>query len=82
MEKLAALATFLALPGRVLEGDHIEIATTGRRRRIPVERRRIRVVGLQSSDGMGLLEFLGWCEDLNVASASSVRGLSVKRRAH
>jgi len=68
MEKLSALKpAFLRFPGgNYLEGDRIEDRydwkkTIGE----PVDRpTHPSPWGYQSSDGMGLLEFLGWCEDL------------------
>ncbi len=70
MEKLAAMhPTFLRFPGgNYLEGDHIKERFNWKETIGPlVDRPTHRSPwNYQSSDGMGLLEFLGWCEDLNM----------------
>ena len=70
MEKLAAMhPTFLRFPGgNYLEGDHIKERFEWKKTIGPlVDRPTHRSPwNYQSSDGMGLLEFLGWCEDLKM----------------
>ena len=76
MEKLAAMhPRFLRLPGgNYLEGDHIAdryqwkktIGPLLDRPTHPSPRR------YRSSDGMGLLEFLEWCEDLKIEPVLAV----------
>jgi alpha-N-arabinofuranosidase len=70
MEKLASMhPTFLRLPGgNYLEGDHIADRfdfkkTLGDSVNRPTHQGPW---GYRSSDGMGLLEFLNWCEDLKI----------------
>ena len=76
MEKLAALKpAFLRFPGgNYLEGDHIADRYDWKKTiGDPVERAtHPSPWGYQSSDGMGLLEFLGWCEDLNMQPVLAV----------
>ena len=76
MEKLAAMhPTFLRLPGgNYLEGDHIADRfdwkkTIGRWVDRPTHPSPWRY---RSSDGMGLLEFLEWCEDLKMEPVLAV----------
>ncbi len=83
MEKLAALKpTFLRFPGgNYLEGDHIADRYDWKKTiGDPVDRpTHPSPWGYQSSDGMGLLEFLGWCEDLNMQPLLAVyAGFSLK----
>ena len=70
MEKLAAMhPTFLRFPGgNYLEGDHISERFDWKKTIGPlVDRPTHRSPwNYQSSDGMGLLEFLDWCEDLKM----------------
>src|ERR1700738_3506800 len=70
MEKLAAMhPAFLRFPGgNYLEGDHIKERFDWKKTIGPlVDRPTHRSPwNYQSSDGMGLLEFLDWCEDLKM----------------
>jgi alpha-N-arabinofuranosidase len=70
MEKMAAMhPAFLRFPGgNYLEGDHINERFEWKKTIGPlVDRPTHRSPwNYQSSDGMGLLEFLGWCEDLHM----------------
>jgi alpha-N-arabinofuranosidase len=70
MEKLAAMhPTFLRFPGgNYLEGDHIRERFDWKKTIGPIVDRPTHRSpwNYQSSDGMGLFEFLGWCEDLNM----------------
>jgi len=70
MEKLAAMhPQFLRFPGgNYLEGDHIAERYEWKKTIGPlVDRPTHRSPwGYRSTDGMGLLEFLGWCEDLKM----------------
>ncbi len=83
MEKLAAMKpAFLRLPGgNYLEGDTIAERfdwkkTIGETVDRPTHRSPW---NYQSSDGMGLLEFLGWCEDLGIQPVLAVyAGYSLK----
>ena len=83
MEKLAAMhPQFLRLPGgNYLEGDTIEErfdwkATIGPLVDRPTHRSPW---NYQSSDGLGLLEFLEWCEDLKIQPVLAVyAGYSLK----
>ncbi|HEX3470659.1 MAG TPA: alpha-L-arabinofuranosidase C-terminal domain-containing protein, partial [Silvibacterium sp.] len=76
MEKLAAMhPKFLRLPGgNYLEGDHISERFDWKKTIGPlVDRPTHRSPwGYQSTDGMGLLEFLDWCEDLNMQPVLAV----------
>ncbi len=76
MEKLAAMhPTFLRLPGgNYLEGDHINERFEWKKTIGPlVDRPTHRSPwNYQSSDGMGLLEFLEWCEDLHMQPVLAV----------
>jgi alpha-N-arabinofuranosidase len=76
MEKLAAMnQKFLRLPGgNYLEGDHIADRfqwknTIGSMVNRPTHMSPWRY---RSSDGMGLLEFLEWCEDLKIEPVLAV----------
>jgi alpha-L-arabinofuranosidase len=76
MERLAAMRpTFLRLPGgNYLEGDHIPDRyqwkqTIGQLVDRPTHPSPWRY---RSSDGMGLLEFLEWCEDLKIEPVLAV----------
>jgi alpha-L-arabinofuranosidase len=78
MEKLAAMhPAFLRLPGgNYLEGDHIKERFDWKKTIGPlVDRPTHRGPwSYQSSDGMGLLEFLEWCEDLHMQPVLAVYG--------
>ena len=76
MEKLAAMRpAFLRFPGgNYLEGNNIENRfdwkkTIGQQVDRPTHQSPW---NYQSTDGMGLLEFLGWCEDLNMQPVLAV----------
>ncbi len=70
MEKMAAMRpTFLRLPGgNYLEGDHIADRYEWKKTIGPLVDRPTHPSPwrYRSSDGMGLLEFLEWCEDLKM----------------
>jgi alpha-N-arabinofuranosidase len=70
MEKMSAMhPAFLRFPGgNYLEGDHIADRFQWKKTIGPVVDRPTHPSpwNYHSSDGMGLLEFLGWCEDLNM----------------
>ena len=76
MDKLAAMhPAFLRLPGgNYLEGDHIKERFEWKKTIGPmVDRPTHRSPwNYQSSDGMGLLEFLQWCEDLHMEPVLAV----------
>jgi alpha-N-arabinofuranosidase len=76
MEKLAAMhPAFLRMPGgNYLEGDHIKERFDWKKTIGPlVDRPTHRSPwNYQSSDGMGLLEFLEWCEDLRMQPVLAV----------
>jgi len=76
MEKMAAMhPQFLRFPGgNYLEGDHIKERFDWKKTIGPlVDRPTHRSPwNYQSSDGMGLLEFLGWCEDLHMQPVLAV----------
>ncbi|MBV8673006.1 MAG: alpha-N-arabinofuranosidase [Acidobacteriaceae bacterium] len=76
MDKLAAMhPKFLRLPGgNYLEGDHINERFEWKKTIGPlVDRPTHRSPwGYQSTDGMGLLEFLTWCEDLHMQPVLAV----------
>ena len=78
MEKMAAMhPAFLRMPGgNYLEGDHINERFDWKKTIGPlVDRPTHRSPwNYQSSDGMGLLEFLGWCEDLHMQPLLAVYG--------
>jgi alpha-N-arabinofuranosidase len=75
-EMMAAMhPTFLRFPGgNYLEGDHINERFDWKKTIGPlVDRAGHRSPWkYQSSDGMGLLEFLGWCEDLKMQPVLAV----------
>jgi alpha-N-arabinofuranosidase len=84
MEKLAAMhPNFLRLPGgNYLEGDHIAERFEWKKTIGPwVDRpTHISPWNYHSSDGMGLLEFLEWCEDLKIQPVLAVyAGYSMKQ---
>ena len=70
MEKLAAMRpTFLRFPGgNYLEGNRIETRFDWKKMIGPLVERPTHPTtwSYHSSDGMGLLEFLEWCEDLHM----------------
>jgi len=76
MEKLAAMhPKFLRLPGgNYLEGDHIPERFEWKKTIGPLVDRPTHPSpwGYRSSDGMGLLEFLEWCEDLKIEPVLAV----------
>lgn len=76
MEKMAAMhPTFLRLPGgNYLEGDHIAERFDFKKTLGDLVNRPTHQGpwGYRSSDGMGLLEFLEWCEDLKVEPVLAV----------
>jgi alpha-L-arabinofuranosidase len=83
MEKLDAMhPAFLRFPGgNYLEGDHIEDRFQWKKTIGPLVDRPTHPSpwSYQSSDGMGLLEFLGWCEDLKMNPVLAVyAGYSLK----
>ncbi|HEY2000938.1 MAG TPA: alpha-L-arabinofuranosidase C-terminal domain-containing protein, partial [Acidobacteriaceae bacterium] len=84
MEKLAAMhPKFLRLPGgNYLEGDHIPERFEWKKTIGPWVDRPTHVSpwNYHSSDGMGLLEFLEWCEDLKIQPVLAVyAGYSMKQ---
>jgi len=84
MEKLAAMhPAFLRFPGgNYLEGDHISERFEWKKTIGPWVDRPTHPSpwGYQSSDGMGLLEFLEWCEDLHMQPLLAVyAGYSMKQ---
>jgi len=84
MEKLAAMQPkFLRLPGgNYLEGDHISERFEWRKTIGPWVNRPTHISpwNYHSSDGMGLLEFLEWCEDLKIQPVLAVyAGYSMKQ---
>jgi alpha-N-arabinofuranosidase len=76
MEKLAAMhPAFLRLPGgNYLEGDHIPERFEWKKTIGPLVDRPTHPSPwrYRSSDGMGLLEFLEWCEDLKIEPVLAV----------
>jgi len=76
MEKMAAMRpTFLRLPGgNYLEGNHINERFNFKETLGPWVNRPTHPSpwNYRSSDGMGLLEFLEWCEDLNMEPVLAV----------
>ncbi len=76
MEKLAAMhPRFLRLPGgNYLEGDHIADHFDWKKTIGPWVDRPTHPSpwGYRSSDGMGLLEYLEWCEDLKIEPVLAV----------
>ncbi len=73
---------FLRFPGgNYLEGDTIETRFEWKKTLGPIEERRGHPCpwGYRSTDGMGLLEFLQWCEDMNAEAVLGVyAGYSLK----
>ncbi len=78
MEKMAAMKpAFLRFPGgNYLEGDHINERYEWKKTIGPLEDRPTHPSPwrYRSSDGMGLLEFLEWCEDLHMQPLLAVYG--------
>jgi alpha-L-arabinofuranosidase len=76
MEKLAAMhPTFLRFPGgNYLEGNTIDERFEWKKTIGPLVDRPTHLSpwGYRSSDGMGLLEFLEWCEDLHMQAVLAV----------
>lgn len=76
MEKLAAMKpAFLRFPGgNYLEGDHIKERYQWKKTIGPLVNRPTHPSPwhYHSSDGMGLLEFLEWCEDLHMQPVLAV----------
>ncbi len=84
MEKLAGMhPAFLRFPGgNYLEGDHIDERFKWKETVGPLVDRPTHPSpwGYHSSDGLGLLEFLEWCEDLNMQNVLAVyAGYSMKQ---
>src|SRR5436305_8580653 len=84
METLAAMhAAFLRVPGdNYLEGDHIPDRFEWKKTIGPLVDRPTHPSpwSYHSSDGMGLLEFLEWCEDLKMQPLLAVyAGYSMKQ---
>jgi alpha-N-arabinofuranosidase len=76
MEKLAAMhPSFLRFPGgNYLEGNRIDTRFDWKKTLGPMIDRPTQTTnwGYNSSDGMGLLEFLQWCEDLRMEPVLAV----------
>jgi alpha-N-arabinofuranosidase len=76
MEKLAAMhPAFLRLPGgNYLEGDHLADRYPWKQTLGPLVDRPTHPSpwGYRSSDGLGLLEFLEWCQDLHMQPVLAV----------
>ncbi|CAN5552341.1 hypothetical protein BH10ACI4_BH10ACI4_16270 [soil metagenome] len=84
MEKMAEMKpTFLRFPGgNYLEGDHINERFEWKKTIGPLVDRPTHPSPWRyhSSDGLGLLEFLGWCEDLKMEPLLAVyAGYSMKQ---
>ena len=84
MEKMAAMhPQFLRFPGgNYLEGDHISERFEWKKTIGPLVDRPTHISpwNYHSSDGMGLLEFLEWCEDLKISPVLAVyAGYSMKQ---
>jgi alpha-N-arabinofuranosidase len=86
MEKLAGLhPAFLRFPGgNYLEGDHINERYEWKKTIGPLVDRPTHPSpwNYHSSDGLGLLEFLEWCEDLKMAPVMAVYGGYSMRQEH
>jgi alpha-L-arabinofuranosidase len=86
MEKLAAMRPkFLRFPGgNYLEGDHITERFEWKKTIGPLVDRPTHPSpwNYHSSDGMGLLEFLEWCEDLNMEPVVGVYAGYSMRQEH
>ena len=86
MEKLAGLQPkFLRFPGgNFLEGDRLADWFNWKQTRGPLEFRpgHAGCWEYRPTDGMGLLEFMGWCEDLGMEPVLAVyAGYSLKKQA-
>jgi alpha-L-arabinofuranosidase len=86
MEMLAGLhPAFLRYPGgNYLEGDHINERYEWKKTIGPLVDRPTHPSpwNYHSSDGLGLLEFLEWCEDLNMQNVLAVYGGYSMRQEH
>ena len=86
MEKLAAMhPNFLRLPGgNYLEGDHIDERYQWKKTIGPLVDRATHPSpwGYRSSDGMGLLEYMEWCEDLKIQPVLAVYAGYSMRQEH
>ena len=86
MEMLAGLhPAFLRFPGgNYLEGDHIGERYQWKKTIGPLVDRPTHPSpwSYHSSDGLGLLEFLEWCEDLNMQNVLAVYGGYSMRQEH
>jgi len=86
MEKMAAMnPKFLRLPGgNYLEGDHISERFQWKQTIGPLVDRPTHPSpwGYRSSDGMGLLEFMEWCEDLKIDPVLAVYGGYSMKQEH
>ena len=86
MEKLAGLhPAFLRFPGgNYLEGDHISERYQWKKTIGPLVDRPTHPSpwNYHSSDGLGLLEFLEWCEDLHMQNVLAVYGGYSMRQEH
>ena len=86
MEKLAAMHPhFLRLPGgNYLEGDHIPERYQWKKTIGPLVDRPTHPSpwGYRSSDGLGLLEYLEWCEDLKIQPVLAVYAGYSMRQEH
>lgn len=86
MEKLAAMRpAFLRFPGgNYLEGDHISERYEWKKTIGPLVDRPTHPSpwGYHSSDGLGLLEFLEWCEDLHMQPVLAVYAGYSMRQEH
>ena len=85
-EKLQAMnPRFLRFPGgNYLEGDHIPERFEWKKTIGPMVDRPTHPSpwGYHSTDGMGLLEFLGWCEDLHMQPLLAVYGGYSMKQEH
>ncbi len=86
MEKLAELKpSFLRFPGgNFLEGKNLPDRYDWKQTRGPLEFRpgHNGCWGYRSSDGLGLLEFMGWCEDLGMEPVLAIyAGYSLRQQA-
>jgi alpha-N-arabinofuranosidase len=86
MEKLAGLhPAFLRFPGgNYLEGDHIDERYEWKKTIGPLVDRPTHPSpwNYHSSDGLGLLEFLEWCEDLHMQNVLAVYGGYSMKQEH
>ena len=85
MEKLAAMKPkFLRFPGgNYVEGDTLweRFDWKATRGSLPFRPGHRSCWNYRSTDGMGLLEFMGWCEDLNMAPVLAVyAGYSLRQQ--